>query len=174
MERRTVVVMSDSHGDRSIVQAIKEEWQDKADLIFHNGDSELEVDDSIWDGIHVVAGNMDFFAGYPERLSVDLDGHTIVQTHGHLQNINFTMDKLAYWAQEEAASICLYGHLHVPAAYQEEGILYVNPGSVSQPRGLVLERLYAVLTLEGNQVRVDYYTRDHELFPSLSKEFTIK
>lgn len=174
MERRTIVVMSDSHGDREIVQAIKEHWQDKADLIFHNGDSELEVDDSVWHGIQVVAGNMDFLAGYPDQQRVELDGYKIIQTHGHLQNINFTMDKLAYWAQEEEASICLYGHLHVPAAYQEDGILYVNPGSVSQPRGQILERLYAVLSLHGQQVRIDYYTRDHQLFPGLSKEFTIQ
>ena len=53
--------MSDSHGDRSIVEAIKEKYLGQVDGIFHNGDSELKSDDPVWKGIHVVQGNMDFY-----------------------------------------------------------------------------------------------------------------
>ena len=43
MAKQTIIVMSDSHGDRSIVEAIKEKYLGQVDGIFHNGDSELKV-----------------------------------------------------------------------------------------------------------------------------------
>ena len=78
---------------------------------------------------------MDFYAGYPERLVTELGSTKIIQTHGHLFDINFNFQKLDYWAQEEEADICLYGHLHVPNAWMEGKTLFLNPGSISQPRG---------------------------------------
>ena len=72
MAEQTIIVMSDSHGERDIVVDIKKRYQGKVDAIFHNGDSELESSDSVWEGIHVVRGNCDYDSGYPERLVVKL------------------------------------------------------------------------------------------------------
>ena len=93
MAEQTIIVMSDSHGERDIVVDIKNRYQGKVDAIFHNGDSELESSNPVWDGIHVVRGNCDYDSGYPERLVVKLDDVIIAQTHGHLYGINFTWDK---------------------------------------------------------------------------------
>jgi len=164
--------MSDSHGDRSIVEAIKEKYLGQVDGIFHNGDSELKSDDPVWEGIHVVQGNMDFYDGYPERLVTQLGPTRIIQTHGHLFQINFSFQKLDLWAQEEEADICLYGHLHIPDAWKEGRTLFVNPGSISQPRGLIRECLYAKIEIDDSNFKVEYYTRDHELYPELTKEFS--
>ena len=55
------------------------------------------------------------------------DGRTLYLTHGH--------------HREEAAAcvksgdIVLYGHTHIPAAEKENGVWFVNPGSVSIPKG---------------------------------------
>ena len=171
MAKQTIIVMSDSHGDRAIVEDIKNHYLGKVDAIFHNGDSELKSDDPVWDGIQVVGGNMDFYGGYPERLVTVLNGLRVVQAHGHLFHINFSFQKLDLWAQEENADICLYGHLHIPDAWMEGRTLFLNPGSISQPRGLVTERLYAKIEVENDYFRVDYYNRNHDLYPSLSKEF---
>lgn len=94
MAEQSIIVMSDSHGDRDIVEDIKKRYQGKVDAIFHNGDSELESSDPVWDGIYVVRGNCDYDSGYPERLVVKLGDVVIAQTHGHLYGINFTWDKL--------------------------------------------------------------------------------
>ena len=171
MAKQTIIVMSDSHGDRAIVEDIKNHYLGKVDAIFHNGDSELKSDDPVWDDIQVVGGNMDFYGGYPERLVTDLNGLRVVQAHGHLFHINFSFQKLDLWAQEENADICLYGHLHITDAWMEGRTLFLNPGSISQPRGLVTERLYAKIEVENDYFRVDYYNRNHDLYPSLSKEF---
>ena len=171
MASKTFIVMSDSHGDREIVRDIKERYLGKADAIFHNGDSELPSSDSIWNGIYVVAGNCDYDSGYPNNLVLPFSNFTVAQTHGHLYHINFTWDNLIYFAQEAAADICLYGHLHRPAAWQEEGIVFINPGSVLQPRGEINEKLYAKLVIDDDTIKVTYYTREHQLYPALSKEF---
>ncbi|SQF66384.1 metallophosphoesterase [Streptococcus dysgalactiae] len=171
MASKTIIVMSDSHGDRDIVQAIKDKYLGQVDAIFHNGDSELKSSDPIWDGIYVVGGNCDYDAGYPDDLVTQLDNLTIAQTHGHLYHINFTWDKLDYFAQEAEADFCLYGHLHRPAAWQVGKTIFVNPGSVSQPRGEVNEKLYARIDVTDTTIRVNYFTRQHEIYPLLSKEF---
>ena len=166
------VVMSDSHGDYDIVKDIKDRYQGKVDAIFHNGDSELKSSDPVWDGIYVVRGNCDYDDGYPENNVVELNGITIAQTHGHLYQINFMWDRLDLFAQEAGADISLYGHLHRASAWRMEDIVFINPGSVLQPRGDVMEKLYALVTVTDTTIKVDFYTRNHELYPQLSQEFT--
>ncbi len=171
MASRTLIVMSDSHGDREIVKKIKDYYQGKVDAIFHNGDSELSSSDDIWSGIYVVGGNCDHDSGYPNNLVAKFSDLTVAQTHGHLYNINFTWDGLEHFAQLEDADICLYGHQHRPAAWKEGKTLFINPGSVSQPRGEIREKLYAKVVVSDHKIKVDYYTRQHDLYPQLSKEF---
>ena len=38
--------------------------------------------------------------------------------------LNFSFQKLDFWAQEEDADICLYGHLHIPDAWKEGRTLF--------------------------------------------------
>ncbi|EHI70234.1 metallophosphoesterase [Streptococcus ictaluri] len=171
MASKTIIVMSDSHGDRDIVLAIKEKYFGQVDAIFHNGDSELPSSDPIWQGIQVVAGNCDYDSAYPDDLVTEVGDIKIAQTHGHLYHINFMWDKLNYFAQEAQADICLYGHLHRPAAWKEGKTIFLNPGSVSQPRGEVNECLYARIISDDRMIKVDFLTRQHKLYPSLSKEF---
>lgn len=165
-----ILVMSDSHGDRDIVVGIKERYLGKVAALFHNGDSELDSQDPLWEGIQVVKGNCDW-GDFPERLLTEIDGLRVAQTHGHLFGINYSWQRLDYWAQEVEAAICLYGHLHVPAATVRGRTLFVNPGSVLQPRGLVQEQLYALITIGETSYKVEYFTREHVLYPSLTQEF---
>lgn len=94
MAKQTIIVMSDSHGDSLIVEEIRDRYLGKVDAIFHDGDSELRPDSPLWEGIQVVRGNMDFYSDYPERLVTQLGPTKIIQTHGHLFDINFNFQKL--------------------------------------------------------------------------------
>ena len=93
MAEQTIIVMSDSHGERDIVVDIKNRYQGKVDAIFHNGDSELESSDPVWEGIHVVRGNCDYDSGYPERLVVKLGVGLMHKKHGILYAFILTGDK---------------------------------------------------------------------------------
>lgn len=172
MAKTSLIVMSDSHGDREVVAAIKAQYEGKVTAIFHNGDSELPASDPIWQGISVVRGNCDYDSGYPDSLVTSLPGLTIAQTHGHLYHINFMWDRLNLFAQEAEADICLYGHLHRATAWREGKTVFVNPGSVLQPRGEFSEKLYAKIEADDQLIRVDFYDLKHQLYPSLSQEFT--
>lgn len=165
---KTIIVMSDSHGDREIVAEVKSRYQGQVDAIFHNGDSELSATDSLWEGIWVVRGNCDDDSGYPETQLVQLGDCRVAQTHGHLKHINFTWQYLDLWAQEQAAQLCLFGHLHIPSAVVREGTLFFNPGSISQPRGDIQTPLYAKIDISEDKFYIQYLTREHEVFQSLS------
>ena len=151
MAEQTIIVMSDSHGERDIVVDIKNRYQGKVDAIFHNGDSELESSDPVWDGIHVVRGNCDYDSGYPERLVVKLGDVIIAQTHGHLYGINFTWDKLDLWAQQEDADICSMDTCMRQQLGEMVRQCFINPGSVSQPRGPIHEKLYAKVIINSSK-----------------------
>lgn len=171
MATKTLIVMSDSHGDREIVEEIKQHYYGKVDALFHNGDSELLGTDTIWEGIYVVGGNCDYSSDYDLDSIVQLNDLKIIQTHGHLYNINFTWQKLDLLAQQEDADLCFYGHLHCPAAWKNGKTIFVNPGSVSQPRGEVTEKLYAKIEVTDDKIRVSFLTLDHNIYPSLTQEF---
>ena len=107
--------------------------------------------------------NMDFYGEYPERLVTQLGPTRIIQTHGHLFQINFSFKSLDLWAQEEDADICLYGHLHIPDAWKEGRTLFLNPGSVSLPRGLFKSASMLKWKLMQNSYRVEFLNRKHEV-----------
>lgn len=168
---KTILVMSDSHGNRDVVADLKEYYQGKVDAIFHNGDSELDSNDPIWQGVQVVCGNCDYYGGYPDSLLTQVGDTLIAQTHGHLYRINYTWQNLDYWAQEVDADICLYGHLHAAAAEKRGKTLFLNPGSVRQPRGPIQVKLYALITITDELFRVRFYDLHHKEYTPLSKDF---
>lgn len=170
--QQTLLVMSDSHGDRAIVEEVKERYLGKVDAIFHNGDSELDAKDSLWEGIYVVGGNCDYDPVYKEQSVIQLGDVTVAQTHGHLYGINFTWMRLDYWAEEVGADICLYGHLHAPDASVRGKTLFINPGSISQPRGMIRECLYAILTIFEDRIHIEYYNRNHQVYAPLTKDIS--
>ncbi len=60
---------------------------------------------------------------------------------------------------------------HIPDAFgrkEEPSLLWT--WSVSQPRGLI--RVLAKIEITDSNPKVEYYTRDHELYPELTKEFS--
>ena len=79
-----------------------------------------------------VKGNCDFpddgFSfDMPLIQSIYLSGHRFVLTHGHeLANLKFNFAK---------GDIICFGHTHVPLLREDKnGVMYVNPGSISQNR----------------------------------------
>lgn len=161
------IVMSDSHYDREVVSQIKTKYQDTASAIFHCGDSELASDDEIWQGIIVVAGNCDYDNGYQDFQLSNVEGKKVLITHGHLFSVGYGLDKYSYFAEEKGADIALFGHIHRPVAQKINGILYLNPGSVAQPRGDFDIKMYAVVEIKGNHYHISYRDLNHQPIPEL-------
>lgn len=148
------VILSDSHGDTaSCERAIQSAGE--IDLILHLGDIVRDVNylESRYYPIPVksVTGNNDFFhTGDYERV-VEFDGHRIFMCHGHTLGVNRGHERLINAAMRNNCSVALYGHTH-RAFYEknESGVLVVNPGSCSRPRGG--EPSFAVLETDKSKI----------------------
>lgn len=162
------LVISDNHGDVEILSKMQAALQ--PDVIFHCGDSEMAHDDPWFQGVHVVQGNMDYDSEFPLVATPTIDGLKVLLTHGHYDAVHWDLTKLSLHADEERADVVFFGHTHELAVEVSDGHLFVNPGSISQPRGEFrrLGGTCALLTVDDQQVKVQYYTRDGQPVPDLA------
>lgn len=163
------LVVSDNHGNRDCLIDIENKWQNKVDYMFHCGDSELDPFDNIWEVYNVVKGNCDYDSEYQVKKVIDTGQDVVFLTHGHLFNVNVAMEHLFSSAKEAGANIVLYGHTHKLGVEKRQGILFLNPGSISQPRGRFSHlKTYAIIEHRTDGIHVDYYNEQHEVQPNLS------
>lgn len=176
----TFLIVSDIHGDRDILETILATRGDDAEVIFYNGDSELSADDPIFDGVFTVAGNMDFDAGFAKENVVRAEDVTFFQTHGHLYDATnlltwANLDKMAAAAKANGANVVLFGHTHKLGAQQHDGVLFINPGSTTIPKGKFANvgGTYATLRVEDDGAQtVEFFDRAGRVVPALTKRFT--
>ncbi|WP_461225008.1 metallophosphoesterase family protein [Lacticaseibacillus suihuaensis] len=168
-----LVVVSDTHGDRAILETILRQ-QPGAAGYFYAGDSELTAADPLFDTFRAVAGNMDFDPDFPLTVTATIQGLTVFETHGHRFGVNFGLGQLIEAAQAAKAQVALFGHTHQLGCEVHDGILLVNPGSISQPRGQFasLRGTYAVIDVTEAAFTVTYYLRDGQPAPGLQRRFT--
>ena len=130
-----VLIVSDSHGVlRNLKTAIE---RTKPDLVLHLGDCEQQ-EKAICKlapcDVVFVRGNCDFASVSPNDRVVEVGNERVFMTHGHLHGVNRDNTGLAAAAAANDCGVALYGHTHVPEITREDGIVVVNPGSVSYPR----------------------------------------
>lgn len=134
-------VISDSHGNAPAVDAALRILSE-VDGYIHLGDlaSDAERIASITGKpVHAVKGNCDsltFTQGrYDTELVLEAGGAKLLLVHGHKHGIDaystFTARERAI---ELGCSALFYGHTHIPQLVQRDGIIVLNPGSVSIPR----------------------------------------
>lgn len=161
------LVVSDNHGDRQILVDILEKFSGQIDYFFHCGDSELLSDDKLWEKYQAVSGNCDYGSDFPEKLTVQTDLDTVFMTHGHLADVRFGMTKLGLMAQQAKADIVLFGHTHQIGCEKMGPRIFLNPGSISQPRGPIAIKSFAVIDSSPTEFEIQYYNRQFEAIPDL-------
>lgn len=115
---------------RAIAQAGEVEY------IFHLGDNTADAAQiAKYSAAPVlsVKGNCDYSGALTEQII--LQGQKILLTHGHQFAVKYSLDRLAYFAEEHQAAAVLFGHTHVPLSEYVHGRLLYNPGSLGEPRG---------------------------------------
>ncbi|MDQ0161153.1 metallophosphoesterase family protein [Bacillus alveayuensis] len=166
-----VLIISDSHGNIESLKKIKERHQDEVEAMIHCGDSELQVGCEALLDMLVVRGNCDFDS-FPNEIIQDIGSLRFFVTHGHLYSVKSTLMKLKYRAIEAGANIVCFGHSHILGAEMVEGILFINPGSISFPR-MRKEKTYVILQIDNGQANVDFYDENGELLKHMSTAFQI-
>lgn len=126
-----LLVLSDSHGCVDNVLRIVE--IEKPDKVLHLGDGrrDFEALERKYYTLPMVGliGNCDFAMNGPSDYSECMDGVTIYACHGHRYQVKAGLQWLRYAAMEREAKLCLYGHTHIPAIEEADGITYLNPGA---------------------------------------------
>lgn len=168
-----VLLVSDNHGDERVLQKITTHFQGRVDALFHCGDSNLEPSNPVMKNFQTVTGNTDWGIDYPKVITKQVGEQTITVTHGHLYQVNSSLTPLLLLAKERNADVIAYGHTHQLAVSQEDHRLFINPGSISIPRGeyAYLQGTFAIVELTSSDFRVQYYNRQMQPIPELAFQF---
>ena len=171
--------ISDIHGSAYFLEKALERYEiEKADMIFILGDilyhgprndlpkgyapkKVIPMLNELKDRITVVQGNCD---GYVDGMVLEFpidapysqiimeNGKRLFLTHGHIYN----EDNLPALPDGTAF---IYGHTHIYRAEKKNGITFINPGSISIPKGgnpatygILEDGVFTVKDLEGNEM----------------------
>ena len=85
----------------------------------------------------------------PDSLILNVNGHNILLVHGHIEGVDFGYNKLGLDAKLQGAEYVIHGHTHVPILATRGDFTFINPGSVSRPRG-GQPASFAILTADDN------------------------
>lgn len=145
-----IFVVSDTHGNtKDFINQVNN--MDKPELIIHLGDyveDGEKIEESTGIETIIVKGNGDYFhPKYNEEEILDIKGKTLFLTHGHTYGVRYGIDRLLYKAEEIGVDLVLFGHTHNPIVFEEKGIIFINPGSASFPRGFNRSKTFGIMYL---------------------------
>jgi len=178
-----VGVVSDSHiPDRTrnlhpqLIQSLVDR---KVNLILHAGDICVpRVLDELGEVAPVLAvkGNRDIVFGkdLPISRTLEINGTTILLTHGHMGLTSYWLDKFQHMLigyrlkryisrlrkEMPGARVYIFGHSHRSEVIWQDGVLFFNPGSVSIGLPPRFQRSWGLLTFnekayEGSIIPLD-------------------
>ena len=151
-----VLIVSDTHGhDENLERAVMMETP--FDMLVHCGDvegREIFIEALVDCPCCIVAGNNDFFSDLPREVMIQLEGHRILVTHGHYYGVSMGLYGVLDEGKARECQVVLFGHTHRPVEETEEGILLLNPGSLSYPRQEGRRPSYAVMELQQGKAPV--------------------
>ena len=130
-----------------------------------------------WTRAHVSAETKRWLGGLPFRIDLrPLGGHAagprLVLVHGN------PVLNTVYWTEDRTDDFCLkmaghlgaragdgvaFGHTHLPWHREVLGIHFVNTGSVGRPKDGDRRAGYAVVSMDGERVGVEFRRVDYEL-----------
>ncbi len=132
-----IAVIADTHkNQRSINIAKKHIKEANADLIIHLGDcvEDVELLKEEFNGeVYAVEGNCDNLNKYAKEGILEINEKKIYFTHGDLYGVKHGLDNLRRRGKEVEADIILFGHTHEPFKEDKNGMILMNPGSISKP-----------------------------------------
>lgn len=133
-----ILVVSDTHRkDENLRQVIK--THEPLDMLIHLGDAEgSDIKIGGWVNesceLLMVLGNNDFFSNLDREKEVKIGRYRVLLTHGHYYNVSLGVERLEQEARDRQVDIAMFGHTHRPFYEVHNGIIILNPGSLSYPR----------------------------------------
>ena len=153
-----ILVMSDTHGNVENAKYVLEKViSTGVKTVLHCGDyiSDARLLQKFYPEIEVygVYGNCDVGFGGAYSEVVTLEGVAIYMSHGHKYGVKWgEYEEVAIDAIAHEAQVAVCGHSHEAYLQKEQGILIMNPGSLTLPRDSRYPS-YGILDLEAGQVK---------------------
>lgn len=137
---KRIVALSDSHGAKEqLERAVEQAYAaGRVDELLFLGDGVRE-----WEQVtgylpaqypqatcRYVLGNNDFGCAGQEDILFEVNGVRVYACHGHWVGVKTSLTRLMFKAMQHQAKIVFYGHTHVSAVEEANGITVVCPGSV--------------------------------------------
>lgn len=148
-----VLIVSDTHGRRGELEEIIE-LEKPFQFLIHCGDVEGDeeyIRQTAGCDCAFVKGNNDFFSDLSGNECFILEGLKVMVTHGHMYGVSLNTAMLEEEARSRGVQIVMFGHTHRPYLEEKDGLILMNPGSVSYPRQRGRQPGYAVMEIRKNQ-----------------------
>lgn len=140
-----ILVVSDTHSDVYNFEKVIRKHPDIS-VIVHCGDGAADVQqmkERYSAKMFIsVKGNCDWCCESPNIETVTLEGNRLFITHGHIYDVKSSLLRLSLAAKEAEAKLVIFGHTHIPLDVYEDGVYFLNPGSLKGYKGS-----YAVVNL---------------------------
>ena len=144
-----ILVVSDNHGDLSIIDKIIK--KEKPDYSIHCGDYLVDKKEIEKRFDFFVPGNNDFDFENLE-IVVKIDGINFWIMHGHTLGMDlFNKEKIINELSSKGISALIHGHLHIPILFQKDGYTIFCPGSTNFPRDNN-GATYGIITVNKNTI----------------------
>lgn len=101
---------------------------------------------------------------------IKLAGINVLITHGHKHHVSYGTEDLYKIMETESCTIGIFGHTHKQYYQEQGGIILINPGSISLPRGGD-EPGFALLEIKEDKKATTFYSIEHS---GLGKELSFK
>lgn len=116
-----------------------------------------------WAYAHLSRSSRRWLRSLPEELRFEVEGRRILLTHGspadpeeHVTAVT-SVRRLSELAEIAGADIVVSGHSHRPLLRQQNGVMFVNTGSVGRPDDGDPRACYAILELRQNRTKVTHH-----------------
>lgn len=147
-----ILIVSDTHRKddnlKKVIEALK-----PIDMLIHLGDAEgSEMLIPEWVNpecqMQMVRGNNDFFSALDREREIEIGCYRVLLTHGHYYSVSLGPEQLTIDARARDFDIAMFGHTHRPYFDDSNGIIVLNPGSLSYPRQEGRKPSYMVMELD--------------------------
>ena len=164
-----VLIVSDTHRQNENFMRVMDR-EEPIDLLIHCGDiegSESLISRRAGCPVHMVAGNNDFFSQTDKEKEISIGKYRAFLTHGHMYGVSFELETIKEEARARKVDIVMFGHTHKPhLEYCEDGLVVLNPGSLSYPRQDGRKPSYMLMELDRNgeaHYTVCYVEQDRDI-----------
>lgn len=163
-----LLIFSDNHRDYHAVDEMLQKHPN-VDHIISLGDSEMREFELTERNIYGVKGNYPFEPKFPRDLTMVFEGVKVYLTHGHLYSVKMGLSRLLNHGLYNDIDIICYGHTHRFQLAELQGIVFVNPGSLSRSR-MFAKASYARMIIDARSIHIIIQTLDGEILEEYTKK----